>query len=39
MVPGTERATGRVVALSALLVLAGVALRGYLPGQDRGPDH
>jgi uncharacterized membrane protein len=41
MVPGTERATGRVVALGALLVLTGIALRGYLPGQHRAaaPDH
>ncbi|MCW2651525.1 MAG: hypothetical protein JWR32_2501 [Mycobacterium sp.] len=30
--PGTEKATGRLVALVSLLVLAGFALRGYLPG-------
>jgi hypothetical protein len=35
MVPGTHRATGRVVALIALLLLVGIALRGYLPGQSR----
>jgi hypothetical protein len=39
MVPGIERATGRVVALGALVVLAGVALRGYLPGQHRADDN
>jgi hypothetical protein len=39
MVPGMERATRRVVAVGALLVLVGVALRGYLPGQSRAPDH
>jgi hypothetical protein len=39
MVPGLQRATRRVVALGALLALTGVALRGYLPGHDRAPDH
>ncbi len=37
MVPGTDRATGRVVALVALLLLTGIALRGYLPGDKHGP--
>lgn len=38
MVPGTERATGRAVALVALVLLVGVALRGYLPGDDPADD-
>lgn len=37
MVPGTDRARGRVVALVALLILTGIALRGYLPGDKHGP--
>ena len=36
--PVTDRATGRVVALIALLVLVGIALRGYLPGEDQAGD-
>lgn len=39
MVPGIQRAMWRVVALGALLVLTGVALRGYLPGQHRAADN
>ncbi len=35
--PGSEKATGRLVALVALLLLAGVALRGYLPGDEPAP--
>jgi Domain of unknown function (DUF4129) len=35
--PGSEKATGRLVALIALFLLAGVALRGYLPGDQRPP--
>jgi hypothetical protein len=31
--PGIDRATGRAVALIALLILVGIALRGYLPGE------
>ena len=33
--PGIDKATGRVVALIVLLILAAVALRGYLPGAER----
>ena len=32
---GIDKATGRVVALVVLLVVAAVALRGYLPGAER----
>ena len=35
--PGSEKATGRLVALIALLLLAGVALHGYLPGDEPAP--
>lgn len=35
--PGIDRGPGRLVALVALMVLAGVALRGYMPGQRRAP--
>jgi hypothetical protein len=35
--PGIDKATGRVVALIVLLVLAAAALRGYLPGGQRTP--
>jgi Domain of unknown function (DUF4129) len=35
MLPVTNRARGRVVALIALLVLAGVSLHGHLPGHDQ----
>jgi len=35
--PGIDKATGRVVALIVLLILAAVALRGYLPGAERAP--
>jgi hypothetical protein len=35
--PGSQKATGRLVALVALLLLAGVALRGYLPGDEPAP--
>ena len=34
---GTEKATGRVVALIVLLIVAAVALRGYLPGAEPPP--
>lgn len=33
--PGIDKATGRVVAVIVLLLLAAAALRGYLPGGDR----
>jgi hypothetical protein len=33
--PGIDKSTGRVVAVLALLVLAAVALHGYLPGAQR----
>jgi Domain of unknown function (DUF4129) len=33
--PGTDKATTRVVALIVLLVLSAAALRGYLPGHER----
>jgi Domain of unknown function (DUF4129) len=33
--PSIDRATGRVIALIALVILAGVALRGYLPPDER----
>ena len=33
--PGIDKARGRVVALVVLLILAAVALRGYLPGGAR----
>lgn len=35
--PGIDKATGRVVAVIVLLVLAAAALRGYLPGAERAP--
>jgi len=35
--PGSEKATGRLAALIGLLLLAGVALRGYLPGDRPAP--
>lgn len=35
LMPGIEKSTGRVFALLALLVLATVALHGYLPGVQR----
>lgn len=38
MMPVTDRATGRAVALIALVVLVGIALRGYLPGEDQAGD-
>jgi len=38
MVPGIDRATGRAVALVALVLLVGIALRGYLPGDEQGSD-
>ncbi len=38
MVPGTKGATGRAVALVALVLLVGVALRGYLPGDEKPDD-
>lgn len=38
MLPVTNRARGRVVALIALLVLAGVSLHGHLPGHDQARD-
>ena len=34
---GIDKATGRVVALVVLLVVAAVALRGYLPGAEPPP--
>ena len=34
---GIDKATGRVVALVVLLIVAAVALRGYLPGAERPP--
>jgi hypothetical protein len=34
--PGIDKATGRVLALIVLLVIAAAALRGYLPGITRG---
>lgn len=36
--PGIDRATGRVVALIALLILVGIALRGYLPPEEHPAD-
>lgn len=33
--PGIDKTTGRVVAVIALIVLAAVALRGYLPAGER----
>lgn len=33
--PGIDRATARVIGLIALLLLTGIALRGYLPGEHR----
>jgi hypothetical protein len=33
--PGIDKSTGRVVAVLALLILAAVALHGYLPGTQR----
>ncbi|HUL99967.1 MAG TPA: DUF4129 domain-containing protein, partial [Mycobacterium sp.] len=38
MVPGIDRARGRVAALIALLLLVGIALRGYLPGEEDAGD-
>jgi hypothetical protein len=35
--PGTDKATGRVIGVIVLLVLIAVALRGYLPGAARTP--
>jgi hypothetical protein len=35
--PGTDKSTGRVVALVVLVVLTAAALRGYLPDRDRAP--
>ncbi|MBV9090356.1 MAG: DUF4129 domain-containing protein [Mycobacteriaceae bacterium] len=35
--PGVDQRRGRVVALVALLLLVGVALRGYLPGDGQAP--
>ncbi|QUR66703.1 DUF4129 domain-containing protein [Mycobacterium spongiae] len=35
--PGVDTPTGRVVAVIVSLILAGVALRGYLPDPDGGP--
>jgi hypothetical protein len=35
--PGIDKPTGRVVALTVLVVLAAAALRGYLPGGERAP--
>jgi hypothetical protein len=35
---GTDKATGRVIALIALLVLTGIALRGYLPPEERSAE-
>jgi Domain of unknown function (DUF4129) len=35
--PGSDKATGRLVALAALLLVAGVGLRGYLPGDAPAP--
>jgi hypothetical protein len=34
---GIDKATGRVIAVIVLLVLAAAALRGYLPGGERAP--
>lgn len=34
---GVDKATGRVVTLVVLLVVAVVALRGYVPGSERAP--
>lgn len=34
---GRARTTGRVIALAILLLVAGAALRGYLPGTTPGP--
>lgn len=38
MVPGKGRATGRAGALVALVLLVGIALRGYLPGDHAAED-
>lgn len=36
--PGAEKATARTVAVIVLILLAGVALRGHLPGAEPAAD-
>ena len=35
--PGIDKATGRVIILVALVIVAALALRGYLPGDENTP--